>query len=59
MGERARLVLYTGESKYALQSICDEYTIECREGNAFVFSQTEWFAIALEHGGTRIPFASR
>jgi hypothetical protein len=53
------LVLYTGQSKYLLQNIYDEYTIECKEGDAFGFSADGWLAIALEQAGQRIPFLNR
>ena len=53
-----RLVLYTGASDYKLLKIFDEYSIEALEGTAFAVSpDNEWYAVALEIGGKRLPFA--
>lgn len=52
----ARLVLYTGDSPYQLARMYDEYSVVCLEGDAFALSPDEWFAVALEVDGARVPF---
>jgi hypothetical protein len=52
----ARLVLYTGDSPYKLARMYDEYSVVCLEGDALALSPDEWFAVALELDGARVPF---
>lgn len=55
----ARLVLVTEGTAFKLQKIYSEYDVECLEGDAFqLTSEDEWFAVALEVDGKRVPFHS-